>query len=142
VHGSRATDKQTILARIPTPEQNGAKMSKYGSTDCLLDRRFWTVVAAPASIPKDFPAWDTRLLRLMSRRFVEFTKKRVPSAEVQKMDMRHLEFAEGSFDGLWSSFSFLHIRERDTERTLSGFKSVLRGRGLFFAGLHRGANTD
>ena len=78
----------------------------------------------------------------VSDRFVEFTKKRVPSAEVQKMDMRHLEFAEGSFDGVWSSFSLLHIRERDTERTLSAFKSVLRGRGLFFAGLHRGPNTD
>jgi hypothetical protein len=58
------------------------------------------------------------------------------------MDMRHLEFAEGSFDGLWSSIRLLHIREKDTERTLSGFKSVLRGRGLFFAGLHRGPNTD
>ena len=74
----------------------------------------------------------------VSDRFVEFTKKRVPSAEVQKMDMRHLEFAEGSFDGVWSSFSFLHIREKDTERTLSGFKAVLRDAGLFFAGLHRG----
>jgi len=42
--------------------------------------------------------------------------------------MRHLEFPEGSFDGLWSSFSLLHIRaiEIEIDKTLSGFISVLR----------------
>jgi hypothetical protein len=42
--------------------------------------------------------------------FVEFTKKRVPSATVQKMDMRNLDFPEACFNGVWASFSLLHIR--------------------------------
>jgi ubiquinone/menaquinone biosynthesis C-methylase UbiE len=78
----------------------------------------------------------------VSDRFVEFTKKRVPNADVQKMDMRHLEFSKASFDGLWSSFSLLHVRASDIEKTLSGFKSVLRDGGLFFAALHRGPKTQ
>jgi len=78
----------------------------------------------------------------LSDRLVRLTQKRAPAATVQKMDMRHLEFPDGSFDGLWSSFSLLHIRASEIERTLSGFKSVLRPGGLFFAGLHRGPKTD
>jgi ubiquinone/menaquinone biosynthesis C-methylase UbiE len=58
------------------------------------------------------------------------------------MDMRHLEFPKASFDGLWSSFSLLHIHKSDIERTLSGFRSVLRDGGIFFAALHRGPKTE
>jgi SAM-dependent methyltransferase len=78
----------------------------------------------------------------LSDRFVEFTKKRVPNADVQKMDMRCLEFPEASFDGLWSSFSLLHIRANEVEKTLSTFKSVLSDGGLLFTGLHRGPKTE
>ena len=78
----------------------------------------------------------------LSDRFVALTQKRVASADVRKMDMRYLEFSEGTFDGLWSSFSLLHIRANEIEKTLSGFKSVLRQGGLFFAALHRGPKTD
>ena len=78
----------------------------------------------------------------LSDRFVELTRKRAPKANVQRMDMRHLQFSEASFDGLWSSFSLLHIRACDIENTLSGFKSVLRPGGLLFAALHRGPKTE
>jgi len=78
----------------------------------------------------------------LSDRFVALTKKRVASADVRKMDMRYLEFPEGTFDGLWSSFSLLHIRANEIEKALSGFRCVLRQGGVFFAALHRGPKTD
>jgi SAM-dependent methyltransferase len=78
----------------------------------------------------------------LSDRFVQLTTKRVPAADVCKMDMRHLMFPEGSFDGVWCSFSLLHIRASEIERTLSGFRSVLRAGGLLFMALHRGPKTD
>ena len=78
----------------------------------------------------------------LSARFVSLTKKRVPNADVKKMDMRYLEFSEASFDGVWCSFSLLHIHAKDIGRTLAGFKAVLRQGGLFFAALHRGPKTD
>jgi SAM-dependent methyltransferase len=77
----------------------------------------------------------------LSDSFVELTKKRVPCARVLKMDMRYLEFPAASFDGVWSSFSLLHIRAADVRRTFSGFKHVLRPGGIFFMALHRGPKT-
>jgi len=78
----------------------------------------------------------------LSERFVSLTKERVQTATVKKMDMRHLEFPQASFDGLWASFSLLHIRASDIEQTLSGFRIVLRPHGLLFAAVHRGTKTE
>jgi ubiquinone/menaquinone biosynthesis C-methylase UbiE len=78
----------------------------------------------------------------LSERFVSLTKERVQTAKVKKMDMRHLEFPQASFDGLWASFSLLHIRASDIEQTLSGFRIVLRPHGLLFAAVHRGPKTE
>jgi ubiquinone/menaquinone biosynthesis C-methylase UbiE len=78
----------------------------------------------------------------LSERFVGLTKERVQTATVKKMDMRHLEFPQAGFDGLWASFSLLHIRASDIEQTLSGFRTVLRPHGLLFAAVHRGPKTE
>jgi ubiquinone/menaquinone biosynthesis C-methylase UbiE len=78
----------------------------------------------------------------LSERFVSLTKERVQTAKVKKMDMRHLEFPQASFDGLWASFSLLHVRASDIEQTLSGFRIVLRPHGLLFAAVHRGPKTE
>jgi len=78
----------------------------------------------------------------LSERFVSLTKERVQTATVKKMDMRHLEFPQASFDGLWASFSLLHIRASDIEQTLPGFRRVLRPHGLLFAAVHRGPKTE
>jgi len=58
------------------------------------------------------------------------------------MDMRNLAFPDLPFDGFWASFSLLHVRASEIPRTLIGFGSVLRERGLFFAAIHRGPKTE
>ena len=78
----------------------------------------------------------------LSERFVRLTKERVQTATVKKMDMRDLEFPQASFDGLWASFSLLHIRASDIEQTLASFRIVLRPHGLLFAAVHRGPKTE
>jgi ubiquinone/menaquinone biosynthesis C-methylase UbiE len=78
----------------------------------------------------------------LSDRFVRLTKERVPTVDVKKMDMRNLEFPQASFDGLWASFSLLHIRASEVQQTLSGFRGILRPHGLLFAAVHRGPKTD
>jgi ubiquinone/menaquinone biosynthesis C-methylase UbiE len=77
----------------------------------------------------------------LSERFVRLTKERVQTATVKKMDMRYLEFLQASFDGVWASFSLLHIRASDIEHTLAGFRAVLRPHGLLFVAVHRGSKT-
>lgn len=78
----------------------------------------------------------------LSERFVRVTKTRVPGATVRKMDMRFLDFLPASFDGLWASFSLLHIHATDLAQTLSAFKRVLRPHGLLFTAVHRGGTTQ
>jgi ubiquinone/menaquinone biosynthesis C-methylase UbiE len=78
----------------------------------------------------------------LSERFVSLTKERVPTANVKKMDMRYLEFPPASFDGLWASFSLLHIHASDVEQTLLGFRRVLQSAGVLFVAVHRGLKTN
>jgi SAM-dependent methyltransferase len=77
----------------------------------------------------------------LSQRFVTLAKARVPGAAVSRMDMRSLAFPPASFDGVWASFSLLHIHRTHIGQTLLGIKSVLRPGGLFFAVVHRGPAT-
>lgn len=77
----------------------------------------------------------------LSAPFVQPTKQRVPAADVRKMDMRHLEFPAGTFDGVWCCFSLLHFREEEIGAALSGFKSVLKPwRASFLCPAPRAAN--
>jgi SAM-dependent methyltransferase len=78
----------------------------------------------------------------LSDRFVALARERVPGAEVRKMDMRYLDFPNSSFDGIWSSFSLLHIQADEAPQTLAGFRRVLRDGGLLFVALHRGPTTS
>ncbi|HLJ32581.1 MAG TPA: class I SAM-dependent methyltransferase, partial [Ktedonobacteraceae bacterium] len=51
-----------------------------------------------------------------------------PEAEhitFRRMDMRHLEFADASYAGLWVSASFLHIPKRENLAALQEFARVL-----------------
>jgi SAM-dependent methyltransferase len=78
----------------------------------------------------------------LSDRFVQLARERVTGAQVEKIDTRYLAFPGAIFDGVWASFSVLHIRANEIRKTLDGFKSVLRESGLFLAAVHRGPKTE
>lgn len=118
-------DRQQFIARLPA----GSKILDCGCGPGMDSERF-------SQLGYKVTAID------LSDRFVKLTKKRVPSAAVQKMDMRNLDFPQASFDGVWASFSLLHIRAIEIQKTLLGFRTVLDERGLLFAALHRGPKTE
>ena len=118
-------DRQQFIARLPA----GSKILDCGCGPGMDSERF-------SQLGYKVTAID------LSDRFVKLTKKRVPSAAVQKMDMRNLDFPQASFDGVWASFSLLHIRASEIQKTLLGFRTVLDERGLLFAALHRGPKTE
>jgi ubiquinone/menaquinone biosynthesis C-methylase UbiE len=70
--------------------------------------------------------------------FVEMAQKRVPEAKVIQMDMRHLEFPDESFDGIWSLASLIHIPKKDIKKTLEGFYRVLEKKGVIFLAVKEG----
>ena len=117
-------DRQQFIARLPA----GSTILDCGCGPGMDTERF-------SQLGYKVTAID------LSDRFVELVRKRVPNARVEKMDMRNLAFPKAVFNGLWASFSLLHIRASEIQETLSGFNSVLRDGGLFFAALHRGPKT-
>jgi len=117
-------DRQQFIARLPA----GSTILDCGCGPGMDTERF-------SQLGYKVTAID------LSDRFVELVRKRVPNARVEKMDMRNLAFPKAVFNGLWASFSLLHIRASEIQETLSGFNSVLRDGGHFFAALHRGPKT-
>jgi len=70
--------------------------------------------------------------------FVKMAQENVPSGKFLHMDMRHLEFADEEFDGIWCSASFIHIPKREALATLKGFYRVLKNKGALFIGVQKG----
>ena len=117
-------DRQKFIARLPA----GSTILDCGCGPGMDTERFSQLGFKVTAID-------------LSDRFVELVRKRVPNAHVEKMDMRNLALPKSAFDGLWASFSLLHIHASEIQETLSGFNSVLRDGGLLFAALHRGPKT-
>jgi ubiquinone/menaquinone biosynthesis C-methylase UbiE len=70
--------------------------------------------------------------------FIKIASKNAPRAKFIKMDMRHLEFPENSFDGIWACASFLHIPKSEAKDTLSGFSRVLKSHGILYISVKEG----
>jgi ubiquinone/menaquinone biosynthesis C-methylase UbiE len=118
-------DRQEFISRLPL----GSQILDCGCGPGMDTERFFQLGYQVTAID-------------LSERFVRLTKARVPDATVRKMDMRFLDFPAATFDGLWASFSLLHIRAANVNQTLSGFKRVLRPAGVFFSAVHRGRKTQ
>jgi len=52
--------------------------------------------------------------------------------------MRHLNFPDNVFDGIWVHASFFHIPKKDALKTLLGFKRVLRPTGILYISIKLG----
>ena len=56
-------------------------------------------------------------------------------------DMRHLPFATGAFDGVWSCAAVHHVPKRETATVLAEFARVLCEDGVLFCSVKRGADA-
>ncbi|ELZ74843.1 ubiquinone/menaquinone biosynthesis methyltransferase UbiE [Haloferax larsenii JCM 13917] len=70
--------------------------------------------------------------------FVEKAPADVPAASFARGDMRRLPFADGTFDGVWSCASFLHVPREDAPETLREFRRVLVDDGTLYLSLKHG----
>lgn len=74
--------------------------------------------------------------------FVKMAKRRVPKANFMQMDMREISLPVDTFDGVWVSFSLLHIHQADVPQVLSNLKKIMKAHGKIMIALHRGPKTD
>jgi len=77
----------------------------------------------------------------MSEEMVALATRREPRANFKVMDMRELSFKDNSFDGVWVSFAFLHIKRADAKPTLEEFHRILRENGHLCILVHTNVTT-
>ena len=77
----------------------------------------------------------------LSKEMIKLASRRETRAKFLEMDMRHLAFNDDSFEGIWASFSFLHVKEADAEGTLQQFKRVLCSGGYLCLLVHTNEKT-
>ena len=65
-----------------------------------------------------------------STEMLVIARQKVPGVKFQRMDMRHLEYPDSSFDGLLAAYSIIHIPTPELPGVLAEFRRVLRVGGL------------
>ena len=78
----------------------------------------------------------------ITTKFVEMASGRVPEANFIQMDMMDINLPSDTFDGVWVSFSLLHIHQTDVPKVLSNIKRIMKINGKMMIALHRGPKTD
>lgn len=68
----------------------------------------------------------------ISEIMVEFAKEHVPSANVLKMGVYHLEDLEEQFDGIQSSYVFVHVPREKIENETRQISQKLNTNGIFY----------
>ncbi|MEK7647789.1 MAG: class I SAM-dependent methyltransferase [Patescibacteria group bacterium] len=69
-------------------------------------------------------------------------RQAAPEATVLSMDIRAVDFADATFDAVWSSFSIIHIPKADVARTLSGWYRALKPGGVISIITSLGADEE
>ena len=74
----------------------------------------------------------------LSPKMIAIAKKRVTSAEFVVSDMTKMEFAMGSFDGVYARASLLHIPKRLVAKVLRSIHKILKSNGIFYLAVKEG----
>lgn len=70
--------------------------------------------------------------------FIKMACLNAPNAKFVKMDMRHLDFPNNTFDGIWVCASFQHVPKEDARSTMLEFKKVLKSNGFAYISVQHG----
>jgi ubiquinone/menaquinone biosynthesis C-methylase UbiE len=74
----------------------------------------------------------------LCQEMVDFASKRAPLANFKLGDIRNLEFANSTFDGIWSIASLLHLSKQELPSALEEMNRVLKPGGMLFTVLKEG----
>jgi len=67
----------------------------------------------------------------LSEGMLAVARRRHPDSTFLRMDMRRLEFPDGSFDGVWASGCIYHLPKRELPQAFREVHRVLKPKGLF-----------
>ncbi|QSX01102.1 class I SAM-dependent methyltransferase [Haloterrigena alkaliphila] len=119
---------------------------RYGTEFCeaLDGKRILDIGCGPGSDLATFTSRGYEVVGLdVVSAFLQVVDRNTSESAVVQGDMRQIPFQDASFDGVWSSASFLHIPRSDAIPTLQEFQRILCDTGVIFLSAKRApADTD
>ncbi|MFH0714911.1 MAG: class I SAM-dependent methyltransferase [Candidatus Diapherotrites archaeon] len=73
----------------------------------------------------------------LSKKMIEFAKKKVKNAEFFVMDVENISLEE-KFDAVWAAFVLLHLPREKHQKVLEKFSHLLKADGILYLGLIEG----
>ena len=105
----------------------------------LKGKRILDVGCGPGSDAKYFSDRGFEVTGIdLTKNFIKMASKNAPKASFIVMDMRKLDFADKSFDGIWANVSFLHLPKSEGKGVLLEFARVLKQGGLLYLSVKTG----
>ncbi len=78
----------------------------------------------------------------ISDKMINLAQKRNPKVHFEKTDIRRLNFKPETFDGIFASFSIIHIPKKDTRETIENLYKLLKHGGIVYFGIQEGKSQE
>ena len=78
----------------------------------------------------------------LSKKMLKIAKQKFPQIDFRLMDIRKINFKPNSFDGIFASFSLIHIPKKDVPNILKKFYQILKNNGIVYVSLHEGNSEE
>ena len=78
----------------------------------------------------------------LSEEMLKLAKQKFPYIDFRLMDIRKINFEPNSFDGIFASFSLIHIPKKDIPNILKKFYQILKINGVIYVALHEGKSEE
>ena len=69
-------------------------------------------------------------------------KQKFPKIDFRQQDIRELDFSLNSFDGIFASFSLIHLPKKDIPSLLKKFHQILKQNGILYISLQGGESEE
>lgn len=78
----------------------------------------------------------------LSEKMLKLAKQKFPNINFKLSDVRTLDFPNNSFEGIFASFSLIHISKKDISLTLKKLYKILKENGVIYIALQSGESNE
>ena len=78
----------------------------------------------------------------MSKEMIKLAKQNLPKITFKLSDLRKINFSENSFDGIFASFSLIHLSKVNILPLLKKFNKILKKEGIIYISLQSGESKE
>ena len=74
----------------------------------------------------------------LSREMLKIARQHFPQIDFRLLDIKKINYGANSFDGIFASFSLIHLPKKDIPNILKKFYKILKRGGVLYIALHEG----